>query len=131
MNTINSGHTPKEGFLHLCQNYRIISLISHPSNIVLKIVLNRLQPQAQELIAEEQASFRAGRSTNEQIFNLRLLSEKHLHQGTVERATKKRQTSLSLTSSLRAFEDRSKIGKLSMVPQHVKRMVYNAYHRKY
>ena len=45
---------------------------------MLKIILNRLKPQAQEIIAEEQAGFRAGRSTTEQIFNLRLLCEKYL-----------------------------------------------------
>ena len=44
----------------------------------LKIILNRLQPQAEKIIAEEQAGFRAGRSTTEQIFNLRILCEKYL-----------------------------------------------------
>ena len=43
---------------------------------MLKIVLNILQPQADEITAEEQAGFRAGRSTAEQIFNLRILYEK-------------------------------------------------------
>ena len=45
---------------------------------MLKIILNRLQPQAEEIIAEEQAGFRAGRSTTEQIFNLNILCEKYL-----------------------------------------------------
>ena len=61
----------------MCQNYRTISLISHPSKVMLKILLNRLQPQAEEIIAEEQAGFRMGRSTTEQIFNLRVLMEKY------------------------------------------------------
>ena len=69
---------PKKGNLQLCQNYRTISLISHPSKILLKIILNRLKPQAEKIIAEEQAGFRKGRSTTEQIFNLRLLCEKYL-----------------------------------------------------
>ena len=69
---------PKKGNLQLCQNYRTISLISHPNKVMLKIILNRLQPQAEEIIAEEQAGFRAGRSTTEQIFNLRILCEKYL-----------------------------------------------------
>ena len=68
---------PKKGNLQLCQNYRTISLISHPSKVMLKIILN-IQPQAEEIIAEEQAGFRAGRSTTEQIFNLRILCEKYL-----------------------------------------------------
>ena len=69
---------PKKGNLQLCKNYRTISLISHPSEVMLKIILNRLQPQAEEINAEEQAGFRAGRSTTEQILNLRILCEKYL-----------------------------------------------------
>ena len=45
---------------------------------MLKIILNRLKPQAKKIIAEEQAGFRAARSTTEQIFNLRILCEKYL-----------------------------------------------------
>ena len=45
---------------------------------MLKIILNRLKPQAEKIIAEEQAGFRAGRSTTERIFNLRILCEKYL-----------------------------------------------------
>ena len=56
----------------------MISLISHPSKVMLKIILNRLKPQAQKIIAKEHASFRAGRSTTEQIFNLRILCDKYL-----------------------------------------------------
>ena len=68
----------KKGNLQLCQNYRTISLISHPSMVMLKIILNRLQPQAEEIIAEEQASVRARRSTTELIFNIRIFCEKYL-----------------------------------------------------
>ena len=45
---------------------------------MLKIILNRLKPQAEQIITEEQAGFRAGGSTTEQIFNLRILCEKYL-----------------------------------------------------
>ena len=45
---------------------------------MLKIILNRLKPQAEKVIVEEQAGFRAGRSTTEQIFNLRILCEKYI-----------------------------------------------------
>ncbi|KAK3881877.1 hypothetical protein Pcinc_013718 [Petrolisthes cinctipes] len=69
---------PKKGNLQLCQNYRTISLISHASKVMLRIILDRLKPQAESIIAEEQAGFRKGRSTIEQIFNLRLFCEKHL-----------------------------------------------------
>ena len=69
---------PKKGNLQQCQNYRTISPISHPSKVMLQIILNRLKPQAEKIIAEEHAGFRAGRSTTEQIFNLRILCEKYL-----------------------------------------------------
>ena len=42
---------PKKGNLQQCQNYRTINLISHPSNIMLKIILNRLKPQTEKIIA--------------------------------------------------------------------------------
>ena len=45
---------------------------------MLKIILNKLTPQAENIIAEEQTGFRAGRSTTEQIFNLRIVCEKYL-----------------------------------------------------
>ena len=45
---------------------------------MLKIILNRLKSHAEKIIAEEKAGFRAGRSTTEQIFNLRILCEKYL-----------------------------------------------------
>ena len=41
-------------------------------------MLNRLKPLAEKIIPEEQAGFRAGRSTTEQIFNIRILYEKYL-----------------------------------------------------
>ena len=44
---------------------------------MLKIILNRLRPQAEKIIAQEQAGFRAGRSTTEHIFNLCILCEKY------------------------------------------------------
>ena len=69
---------PKKGNLQICNNYRTISLISHPSKVMLKVLRNRLKPQAEEIIAEEQAGFRTGRSTTEQIFNLRIICEKYL-----------------------------------------------------
>ena len=45
---------------------------------MLKIILNRLKAQTEKIIAEEEADFRAGRSTTEQIFSLRILCEKYL-----------------------------------------------------
>ena len=38
----------------------------------------QIEVTAEKIIAEEQAGFRAGRRTTEQIFNLRILREKYL-----------------------------------------------------
>ena len=71
---------PKKGNLQQGQNYRTISLINHPGKVLLRILLNRLKPQAEEIIKEEQAGFRAGRNTTELIFNLRIFCEKYQQQ---------------------------------------------------
>ena len=68
----------KKGNLQQCQNYRMISLISHPSKVMLKIIVNSLKPQAERIISDEQADFSAGWSTTEQISNLRILCKKYL-----------------------------------------------------
>ena len=68
---------PKKGNLQQCQNYRKTSLISHLNKVTLKIRLNRSKAQVEKIIAEEQTDFRAGRSTTEQIFNLRILRAKY------------------------------------------------------
>ena len=67
----------KKGNIQKCKNYRTISLISHISKIMLKVILRRLQPITEELFSEEQAGFRAGRSTKLKIFNIRIIQEKY------------------------------------------------------
>ena len=60
----SSCHTPKERHLPELQNHQPYQ---HLSVVMLNIILNKIQPQAEEIIGEEQAGFRAGRSTTEQI----------------------------------------------------------------
>ena len=45
---------------------------------MLRVILGRLEAKAEELLAEEKAGFRPARSTIEQIFNSRVITEKHL-----------------------------------------------------
>ena len=45
---------------------------------VLRIISDRLKTKAEELLAEEQASFRSGWITVEQIINSLVITEKHL-----------------------------------------------------
>ena len=68
----------KKGNLQQCKNYCTVNLICHPSKVLLKVLLNRLKPRAESIIAEEQAGFRSGRNTIEQIFSLRILCERYL-----------------------------------------------------
>ena len=67
--------------LRKCTNYKTISLISHPSKIMLIIILNRLNPIAKHILAEEKACFRKKISTVEQILNCRIMAEKHIEHG--------------------------------------------------
>ena len=76
MDPVFSHHTSQTRQLAAVLELQNNFLISQPSKIILNIILNRLKPQA-EIITEEHAGFRAGRSTTEQIFNLRILCEKH------------------------------------------------------
>ena len=56
---------PKKGNLQQCQNYRTVSLISHPSKVMQKIILNRLNPQAEKIILKNrQASEQEGAPQN-------------------------------------------------------------------
>ena len=58
-----------------CGNYRGISLISVPSKVFMRVLLNRIKPNIEERLREQQAGFRAGRSTIDQIFALRQVVE--------------------------------------------------------
>ena len=69
---------PKKGTLQLCQSYRTINMISHPRKVMLRILLYKQKPQAEEVLKEEQAGFRAGWSTTEKILNLRIFCQKYL-----------------------------------------------------
>ena len=44
---------PKKGNVKECSNHRTISLISHASKILLKIINNRLKQKLESEIAEE------------------------------------------------------------------------------
>lgn len=61
----------KKGSTQKCQNYRTISLTSHASKILLRIIDRRLQRYLTPEIPPEQAGFVKGRGTRDQIFNMR------------------------------------------------------------
>ena len=67
---------PKKGNAKECSNYRKISLISHASKVMLKILQARLQEYVNYELPDVQAAFRKGRGTRDQIANIRWIMEK-------------------------------------------------------
>jgi len=66
----------KKGDPTVCANYRTISLISHASKVLLKVILNRIKDKAEVEVAEEQAGFPPQRGTHNHLCSLRILMEK-------------------------------------------------------
>ena len=59
-----------------CSNYHAIALISHASNVMLKILQARLQQYVNCELPDLQSGFRKGRGTRDQIANIRWIMEK-------------------------------------------------------
>ena len=66
---------PKKGDLTRCGNWRGITLIPTTAKVMGKIIVRRLVKEVDQHLREEQAGFRAGRGTTEQIFILRNILE--------------------------------------------------------
>ena len=60
----------KKGNAKNCSNYCTISLISHASKVMLKILQARLQQYMNHELPDVQAGFRKGRKTRDQIANI-------------------------------------------------------------
>ena len=67
---------PKKGNAKECSNYHTIALISHTSNVMLKILQARLQQYVNREISDVQAGFRKSRRTRDQIANIHWIVEK-------------------------------------------------------
>jgi len=68
--------TPKKGNAKECSNYHTIVLISHSSNVMLKILQATLQQYVNREFPDVQAEFRNGRWTRNQISNIHWIIEK-------------------------------------------------------
>jgi len=71
----------KKGNAQECSNYRTIALMSHLGKVLMSVLTERLRAQTEEYRADEQAGFRKGRSTIQQILTLRLIGEKARRKG--------------------------------------------------
>src|ERR1700761_2949612 len=69
---------PKKANLAKCINYRTISLVSHASKILLKVILSRIRHKTEQELLDEQAGFRPGRGTRDQTTNLLLFMFRHI-----------------------------------------------------
>ena len=82
---------PKKGNTKECSNYSTITLISHASKIMLKILHARLQQYMNQEFPYVQTEFRKGRGTRDQIDNIHWIIAK-------AREFQKTCTSASLTT---------------------------------
>ena len=67
---------PKKGNAKECSNYHTNALISHTSKVVLKIPQAGLQQYVNHELPDDQAGFRKGRGTRDQIANIHWVIEK-------------------------------------------------------
>ena len=67
---------PNKGNAKECSNYHTISLISHASKVILKILQGRLQQYMNCELPDVQAGFRKGRRIRDQIANIHWITEK-------------------------------------------------------
>ena len=61
---------PKKGNARECSNYHTMALISHTSKAMLKILQSGLQEYSNCELPDDQAGFRKGRGTRDQMANI-------------------------------------------------------------
>ena len=83
---------PKKGNPKECSNYRTIALISHASEVMLKILQARVQQYMNHELPDVQAGFRKGRGIRDQITNICWIILKK------QESSRKTSTSASLTT---------------------------------
>ena len=102
----------------------IISLISHDSKVMLKILQARLQQYMNHKLPDVQAGFRKGRGPRDQIANIRWISEKA--------QTFQKNIYFCFTDYAKAFDcvDHNKLWKILKemgIPEHLTCLLRNLY----
>jgi hypothetical protein len=69
---------PKKGDLTKCDNSRGISLLSIPGKVFCRVIMERIREGVEQKLRNEQAAYRRGRGTAEQIFILRNIVEQSI-----------------------------------------------------
>ena len=65
---------PKKGDTMECSNHRTVSLVSHASKVLLKVINNRMKCKMKEEVSEVQSGFREGRGTRDHLVNLKVIN---------------------------------------------------------
>ena len=60
----------------ICEDHRTISLVSHASKVLLKVLYHRIEARSRDYIGIDQFGFRKGVGTREAIAVMRILSER-------------------------------------------------------
>jgi len=68
----------KKGDLSRCGNWRGIMLLSIPSIVLTRVILNRMRVAVDEALRDEQVGFRKDRSCTDQIATLRIIVEQSI-----------------------------------------------------
>ena len=76
MEKVSLHSNPQKRQCQECSNYCTIVLISHATNVMLKILQARLQQYVNRELPDVQAPFRKGRATRDQISNICWIIEK-------------------------------------------------------
>ena len=117
------GKLPNKGNAKECSNYHTTVLISHTSEVMLKILQGRLK----QFLNHVQAGFRKGRGTRDQIANIRWIIDK-------EREFQKN-IYFCLIDYAKAFDcvDQNKLWKILQemaIPDHLTFLLRNLYARQ-
>ena len=113
---------PKKGNAKECSNYRTMTLISHASKVMLKILQARPQQYMNRELPDVQAGFRKGRGTRDQIANMQWIIEKENSGKTSTSA------SLIMLKPLTVWITRNwKILKEMGIPDHLNCFLINLY----
>ena len=98
---------PKKGNAKKCSNYCTIALISHASEVMLKILQARLQQYVNREFQDVQAGLRKGRGTRDQIANICWIMEKAREFQRIARRDKK----VFLSEQCEETEENNRMGK--------------------
>ena len=115
---------PKKGNAKEWSNYCTIALISHTSEVMLKILQARLPQYVNHELPDVQAGFRKGRGTRDQIANICWIMEK------AREFQKKKSISTLLTMPKPLTVDHNKLWKIlkeMVIPDHLTCLLRNMY----